>query len=314
MRATSWRIQDVEVVMKALESRKEVALRNIMFATDFSPYSETALVYAKAIVRHSSGKLFGAHVLPSESYCFAAPDAWPGYVQQEEQLQEEVVARLEKQLSGVPHEALAGIGDVWGTLSGFIRERHIDLVVLATHGRTGTRKFFMGSIAEKIFRKCSCPVLSVGPNVACQPEKEIQFPRILYATDFGEASLAALPYAISLAKQNSAHLTLVHIIETPSAGVVDLEADSAFIVRRLRELVSSETEFKLHVEYQVEFARTFVRPAERILEIAEYQTPDLIVLGVNPSYIGVDVETHLANSAVYCIAAGARCPVLTVRV
>jgi len=299
--------------MKTLEVGKRISLNNILFATDFSPHSNAALPYALAIARQYGAKLFGAHVVPSEDYLFTAPESWPALIQQEEQLQQEVAARLEKQLRGVQHEVLFGVGDVWHGLSQLIVEHDIDLIVLGTHGRTGARRLLMGSVAEKIFRQASCPVLSVGPNVSCKPDGEIQFHQILLATDFGEESLAALPYAISLAEEDQAQLALLHVVEHPAAGILNAEEVKASLKLRLQALVPPEAEPWCHVEYVAEFGRQFAPPAERILEIARDRAADLIVLGVRPAHGAVSTVTHLAHTTDQHILAHAECPVLTVR-
>jgi len=232
--ANRWRC-----IVKTLEVGKRIALNNILFATDFSPHSNAALPYALAIARQYAAKLFGAHVVPSEDYLFTAPGSWPAHIQQAEQLRLEAAARLGAQLQGVPHEALIGVGAVWNVLSQLIGKHDIDLLVVGTHGRAGARKLFMGSIAEKIFRQSACPVLTVGPNVAHQQKSVAEFNEILLATDFGEESVAAAPYAISLAQQHQAQLSLLHVLERPQVGTVDLESNSDFLVRRLQELMPS---------------------------------------------------------------------------
>jgi len=295
--------------MKTLEAGKRIALKNILFATDFSPYSNGALTYALAIARQYGAKLYGAHVLPSGDYIFVAPDAWPGYAQQEEKLQQEAAARLEEQIRGVPHEVLSGVGAVWNVLSRLIGEHEIDLLVVGTHGRTGARKLLMGSVAEKIFRQAACPVLSVGPSVSCKPTGEIQFQKILLATDFGEESLAALQYAISLAEENQAQLALLHVVREPAAGISDLDAMRASLMRRLQKIVPPEAESWCRVECLVEVGGP---PAERIVEIATDRAADLLVLGVRPTR-GVSVVTHLAYTTAQHVVAQASCPVLTVR-
>ncbi len=299
--------------MKTLEAGKRIALKNILFATDFSPHSDLALPYASAIARQFGATLYGAHVVPSEDYLFTAPDLWPAHIQQEKRLEQEVAARLEEQLRGVPHEGLFGVGDVWTALSRLLGEHDIDLLVVGTHGRTGTRKLLMGSIAEEIFRQAACPVLSVGPNVSCKATGEIRFQHILVATDFGEESLAALPYAFSLAEEDQAQLALLHVVERPAAGIPDSEEVRASLIRRLRELVPPEAEPWCHIKCLVEFGRQFASPAERILEIAKDRAADLIVLGVRRPHGAVSTVTHLAHTTAQHIVAHATCPVLTVR-
>src|SRR5208282_6695462 len=293
--------------MKTLEAGKRIGLKNILFATDFSPYSNAALPYALAITRQYGEKLYGTHVVPFETTSLVAPDYWPGYVQQEEELQREASVRLEGQIRRVPHETISAIGDVWSVLSRLIDEHAIDLIVVGTHGRTGARKFFMGSIAERIFRQAACPVLTVGPFVPSKHDGEIQFRRILFPTDFGKESLAALPHAISLAEENQSQLALLHVVEQPAAGIVDVEGVTTSLVRRLKELAPAEADLWCDVACVVGFSSQFAPPAERILEIAKERGADLIVLGVRPAHGGASTVTHLARTTAQQIVAHATC-------
>jgi nucleotide-binding universal stress UspA family protein len=299
--------------MKTLEAGKRIGLKNILFATDFSPYSNAALPYALAIARQYGAKLYGIHALASEAYCLATPDYWPGYVQQEEELQQEAAARLEEQIRGVPHQVVSVIGDVWDILSRLVGEHDIDLIVVGTHGRTGARKLLMGSVAERIFRQAACPVLTVGPNVPCKENGAGQFRKILFATDFSKESLAALSYAFSLAEEDQSQLALLHVVEQPAAGIVDVEGLTASLVRRLKQLTSAEVESWCDVQCLVGFSRQFAPPAERILEIARERAEDLIVLGVRPTHGAFSTVTHLSHTTAQHIVAHATCPVLTIR-
>lgn len=299
--------------METLEVGKRIALNKILFATDFSPQSNVALPYALAIARHYGARVFGAHVATSDDYLFTAPELWPAHIKEHGQLQQEVAARLEEQLRGVPHEVLFGEGDVWRVLSRLIGEYDIDLLVVGTHGRRGVRKLLMGSVAEKVFRQATCPVLSVGPNVSCKPNREIRFRQILLATDFGKESLAALPFAISLAEEDQAQLALLHVVEEPAAGISNVEKVKASLLARLKELVPPDAEPWCDAQCLVEFGKLSASPAVRILEVARDRAPDLIVLGVRPAHGAVSAVTHLAHTTAQHIVAHAACPVLTVR-
>jgi nucleotide-binding universal stress UspA family protein len=299
--------------MKSLEVGKRIALSNILFATDFSPHSDVAVPYALAIANLYGAKLYGAHVVSSEDYFFTAPDLWPAHLEPEEQLKQEVAEHIHEQLRGAQHEALFAVGDVWDGLSRLLREHAIDLLVVGTHGRTGVQKMLMGSIAERIFRQALCPVLSVGPNVPTGRDDKIVFGHILFATNFGEESIAALPYALSLAEENQAELTLLHVVEQPAAGIIDLGDVKVSLTRQLQELVPPEAEVWCHVECLVGFGRQFARPAERIVDIARDGAADLIVLGVRPAHAALGSVTHLSHSTAQHVVAHSTCPVLTVR-
>ena len=295
--------------MHTVEAARRIALKRILFATDFSPYSNAALPYALAIAHQYRARLYGAHVLSSDDYLVFSPEAWPVHLQQEEQLQQEAVSRLEQQLKGLPHQALCGVGDVWDVLCQLIGAHDIDLLVIGSHGRTGARKLFMGSIAEKIFRQASCPVLTVGPEVVQQQKSVAEFTRILLATNYGEESLAAASYAIALAQEHQARLSLLHVVERPHAETAGLESNSDLLTRRLQELVPPDTELCSRPEYFIQLGT----PAERILQFSEAAQVDLIVMGVRPIHGTVSAVTHLAHTTAQHIVAHAACPVLTVR-
>ena len=294
--------------MKALEAT-QVTLRNVLFATDFSSYSNAALPYALAVAHQYGVKLYAAHVLSTEAYYFATPETWPA-LEEAYKTQEQIgVARLEKHLRGIPHEVLVPAGDISDVLFRLIQDHQIDLLVLGTHGRTGLPKLFMGSVAEKIFRQCSCPVLTVGPHVPQGENRVAEFSRILFATDFSDESLAALPYAISLAQEHQAHLSLLHVLKKPGAGTANLASDTAFLVRQLEKLAPPDPDFTFQPEYFVEFGAA----AEQILAFARRRAVDVILLGIRSPIGSLTAVTHFSHTMAQHIVAQATYPVLIVR-
>lgn len=294
---------------KAFDTATHVTIRNVLFATDFSSYSNAALPYALAVAHQYGVKLYAAHVLSTESYLFATPESWPAVVEQQEKQEQIDVARLEMHLRGVPHQVLSPVGDISDVLFRLIRDHNIDLLVLGTHGRTGLPKLLMGSVAEKIFRQCSCPVLTVGPHVPREEKIVAEFNKILFATDFSDESLAAMPYAISLAQEHQAHLSLLHVLKKPEAGTVNLDSDAAFVVRQMEKLIPPSPDFWFQPEYFVEYGAA----PEQILAFASQHEADLILLGVRPAAGGLGTVTHFSHTMAQHIVAHATCPALTVR-
>jgi nucleotide-binding universal stress UspA family protein len=296
--------------MKAIDARMRVSLKNILFATDYSPAANAALPYVTGIARRYGSKVYAVHVRAPEVYGTALPESWPVLAEAAEKLGQEEAEGLKKRLGDVPHEVLIGEGDVWGVISRIIRERDIDLVVVGTRGRTGIGKVLLGSVAEAIFRQSPCPVLTVGPRTTEDADRLLEMKEILHATDFSRACHAATPYAISLAQENQARLTLLHVIEKPAAGDLVQPADYVeATLRRLREMVPPEAELWCEPEVHVEQGA----PAEKILEVAERRNADLIVLGMRRTEAPIGVATHLARATAHKIVSHAACPVLTVR-
>src|SRR5215467_6093645 len=133
----------------------DVKLGNILVATDFSTASKQAVLYATSIARRNNSKLFIAHVVTSRSKS-ALMEGW------RKGQAEIIVQLLTNRLDGIEHELVVKSGQVGEVLSRIIAEKRIDLVVVGTRGRTGVLKFILGSVAENIFRRAPCPVLTVG--------------------------------------------------------------------------------------------------------------------------------------------------------
>jgi nucleotide-binding universal stress UspA family protein len=299
--------------MQTVEAGHRIALKNILFATDFSPYSDLALPYAKAIARRYGATLHAAHIMPTEAdLCAVAPDNWPALVEEEDKIIKGYVEQIENQLRGVSHKIWTRRGHAPTALVEIVEAQDIDFLVLGTHGRAGVRKLFVGSVAEQILRRAGCPVLSVGPNVSSKPGDESKFRRIVFATDFSKGSLAALPYALSFAEEDQSQLTLLHVIAQPKAGIIDLKDVTASVMERLKELVPPEAELWCKAECLVEFSQLYAPPADQILAVARERDADLMVLGVRPVEGNMGVVTHLASTTAQ-ILTQATCPVLTVR-
>jgi nucleotide-binding universal stress UspA family protein len=281
-----------------------VSLKNILYATDFSRYSDAALPFALSIARRYGSKIFAVHVVSLSPFANSSPtQAWQALVAQGVREAQETISRAEGRWSHVPHETLLRKGQIWGELSKLIEEKEIDLVVCGTHGRSGVSKILMGSVAEDVYRHAPCPVLTIGPNVVGEPESIGDIHTILYATDFSPESLAAVPYAVSLAHENQARLYLLHVTETPVSPIVERE-----LAGRLGNLVPPDAELECAPKAFVDFGE----PARKIAELAEELRVDLIVLGPRRSSRLASLS-HLPRSTAHYVVSKAICPVLTVR-
>jgi nucleotide-binding universal stress UspA family protein len=295
--------------MRAVQAPTPVALKNILFLTDFSKPSEAALPFATAITRNYEGTIHVLHVLTP-----VIPDSCPGATTADEELAKVEMQEVESQLAGVAYETTMESGmDVWLAIEQAIKEHHIDLIVLGTHGRTGAQKFLLGSVAEEVFRRSPVPVLTIGPHVHVRGSVHngAQFHHVLFATDFTPESLTAAPYASSLAQENQAQLMLLHVIRNhelrkhPTLG----ESSLANVRFNLNELVREGVGLYGPAKAVVQYGQ----PADRIVEAAKERGSDLIVLGVRTAAGHLGAATHLNRATAYEVVAHAPCPVVTVR-
>jgi nucleotide-binding universal stress UspA family protein len=184
------------------------------------------------------------------------------------------------------------------------------LIVIGTKGRTGLERALLGSAAEEIFRRAPCPVLTVGPHISRDTERRLEMKEILYATDFSPESLSALPYAVSLAQEHQARLTILHVIGEEKVGeLVHAGNYVESTKRRLRALVLPEANAWCEPNFRVEKGPA----AEKIMEVAIALGADLIVLGVRGAAGHMGTATHLSHPTAHRVVIQAECPVLTVR-
>jgi nucleotide-binding universal stress UspA family protein len=184
------------------------------------------------------------------------------------------------------------------------------LIVVGTHGRTGTQKILLGSVAEEIFRRSPVPVLTIGPSVSRGTHSDGRFRAVLFATDFGSESDIAAQYAMSLAEENQARLILLHVINGPRQGNGNSPMLSAAeVMHQLHEIVPPEAELWCRPEPVVEYGN----PAKMVLAAARDRGADLIVLGVHGSPNWRGPVSPLERAIAHKVVAHSPCPVLTAR-
>ncbi|MBZ5537395.1 MAG: universal stress protein [Acidobacteriia bacterium] len=296
--------------MKTIELTTQIAMKNILFATDFSPASEAPLACAEAFARHYDSKLYLVHVIAPGADQEGAARTPPIPIEQTCHPVQERMSELSrsKGLQGIPHESIIREGDIADTLSDIVRNWGIDLAVLGTHGRHEVQKFVLGSVAEAIFRRATCPVLTVGPRACGNAGGKMKLRRILFGTDLTPTSLAALPLALSLAQEHQAQLTLLWLVHPEIQSPSERHRIKTGYETQLQNLVPEETKRWCQVEAVVNFGLA----AEGILQFADRQQTDLIVLGVRGLGVFDWAASHIPSPTAYVVAAQATCPVMTV--
>lgn len=293
----------VEGVEEPTRETARLVLDYILFAADFSEASEVALPYALALARHYHSKLYIVPAARLDSVEAIANDARKSAVEQSRSLALGWMAQVERsgQLDGVRYEVPMGEG-AEVALSRMLHTATFDLAINGTGCREG-QTVLLDPAIEGAMQRSGCPVLTVGAQFHGPVDGEIK--SILYATDFSAESLEASRYALSLAQEFQARLTLLHVIEgLEDPGLADEKVRIAKPYQLwLSKLVPDEARLWSELELAVEFGR----PAERILQVAWESHADLIVLGAR----GVDRLTSPGRN-VRKVMSNAWCPVLTV--
>lgn len=296
--------------MNATATQTRISLKHILYATDFSPAAEAALLYVKGLSKQYGAKVHAVHVRLPATYPIVGPEMMPQVIEAAEEQAKLQAQDLHQMLASVPHDVTVSEGELWPTLSEIVRQQNIDLIVVGTQGRTGLGRALLGSVAEEIFRSAPCPVLTVGPHISKDTDRRLEMKEILFTTDFSPESLSALPYAVSLAQEHQARLTILHVIAEQEVGeLVHAKNYIESTQRRLRELVPSEAKPWCEPNFRVEQGPA----AGKIIEVAIALGADLIVLGVRGAAGHMGATTHLSRPTAHRVVTQAECPVLTVR-
>jgi nucleotide-binding universal stress UspA family protein len=195
-----------------------------------------------------------------------------------------------------------------------------NLIVMGTHGLSGFEHLLLGSVAEKVLRKAPCPVLTVPPG--SQATFTVPFKRVLCALDFSPSSMRGFEFALSMAEESDAAITLAHVLEwpweePPAPAFETLPVEQAFSLaayRREREADAAARLAKLIPDQARNWCtpRTKLRhgkPYVQLLEIAADERADLIVIGVRGRGA---IDMAVFGSTTAQIVRRATCPVLTV--
>lgn len=289
--------------MRTQATASKVNLANVLYATDFHSHSRAALPYALSIARKYGSKVYVAHVIALSPFSDAAPTgALRAIEAQAIREAKEAAIELSPAFGGIPNEVLIRKGDIWKELSQIVEEKRIDLIVTGTHGRTGVRKLIMGSVAEKIFRRAPCPVMTIGPGIDEEPSQSADLHSILVPTDFTPESAAAVSYATSIAQANQGRLYLLHVAPTD-------DVPEASLKKAVQNLIPPDADLSFAPKVFIEVGVA----AQAILNLAEELAVDLIVLGVKRPAIFQGTSTHQTMATACKVVSGAACPVITVR-
>ncbi len=146
-----------------------IQLRKILLPVDFSAYSQTAVKYAIELASRFKADLHVLHVI--EPHLSATPDFGlglnlPNYIVESRAAAQRCLDRIPDTTSaaGMSVTRVLVDGATKSEIVRYARNENIDLIVIATHGRTGLSHVIMGSVAESIVRTAPCPVLTVRPE------------------------------------------------------------------------------------------------------------------------------------------------------
>jgi nucleotide-binding universal stress UspA family protein len=298
-----------------------VEITRILCPVDFSEFSRQAVKYAATLARWYDARLTLFHAYRVVPLAPLAPELTTAFT-----MAPDYVDGLRRELECFARSAAVDRervdlalteGDPSHEIVKRAREDGISLVVLGTHGRSGVERLLLGSVTERVLHRAACPVLAVPPR-APEPHGAV-FSRILCGLDFSACSLHALEFALSIAEEANAVLTLAHVFETDASMPADWrtslqppavrEALIALEAERRARLAQSVPQ-NLDEACTVDTVMACGPAARELLRLAESRRSDLIVLGVRGRNAA---DLLFFGSTTNKVVRQAACPVLVVQ-
>jgi nucleotide-binding universal stress UspA family protein len=291
-------------------------IKNILCPVDRSRSSLEAFSYAIALARWQGARLNLLEVIESAAPTGGRP------VPEDESVTSDTLAALERDLgrvltarraSDVRVKIFMRKGNVVKEILAQAKASRADLVVIGSHGRGGVQRLVLGSVAEKVLRLATCPVLTVRSGASVALRSRSLFRSILCATDFSAAANRGVAYAKRLAKEANAKLIVMHAVEWPFGDEVttgplgDLRKSIESSARdKLVRLLPRSTADGRGAQAVV----TLGKASSDIVKLSRARSVDLIVLGVSGRGA---VDVAVLGSTTHHVIREGTWPVLTVR-
>ncbi|WDP91898.1 MAG: universal stress protein [Desulfobacter sp.] len=309
--------------------------KHIMCAVDFSGFAPLILSYGKALAAEFDSALTICHIV--QDTVMLSSHAQAGFSTEEVTAQRledsgEAIRHLAEQ-EEIKAESLVSLGHPADEITRLTKEKDVDMVIAATHGGSGIKRFLVGSVTDRLVKTLECPLLVLHPPVRDDGYKvKLPLERILVGCDFSNDSDLAFRHALSLAQEFEAELHLVHVIKPRTyipvgpAGSIDFREDHFPILPE--DAPEDDTEYQRYLIEQVEkrLSRmipeecchwctpiTAIRRGEPYQELLDYTMDfhiDMIVLGIHGHSL---LDQFLVGSTTDRVIAKADCPVLAVR-
>ncbi len=170
----------------------------------------------------------------------------------------------------------------------YSKKHHVSLVIMATHGHSGLRRWWLGSVFEKVVSQSIIPILGIHSKHAKEidGDKVVTFKRILTPLDGSDTGEAALRDAEAVAMKTGASIILLHVIPEPHAVEARiLGPEFVQFVKAMHEAGQKYLE-KVHkrlTEKGIKVSAQILSgdPAATIVDVAKHEKADLIAMSTH---------------------------------
>ncbi len=320
--------------------------KKILCAIDFSDFSNMVISYGDSLSQEFGSSLSICHIVTGSYMVSSHMTPYIDYAN----VEVDRVNNAKQSLKQFAHklgsecELFVSAGHPADEIARLVEENDIDMVIAATHGGSGVKRFLVGSVTDRLTKILSCPLMVLHPKKETTESSldtnGINLKRILVGCDFSSDSKLAFQYALSLAQEFQTQLYLAHVmksvmpVEKTSSDYIkiqggdymgwdhldylDLQRNSTEDQAENRTKLLSHFEKKLFNMVPKENRQWCTpvtallegQPYQALLNYAEENQIDMIVLGVRGHSI---LEKFIVGTTTDRVISRASCPVLCVR-
>jgi nucleotide-binding universal stress UspA family protein len=297
----------------------DIHLKTILCAVDFSQFTNQTLHYGVGLSKSFGARLLVFHsVNISEDQLYATPFA--EHEQELQRLYEQALLKIEKIMEpyNVDWSPAVTKGDPVDKVMEVAEQADVDLVMAASHGISGLKRFLMGTVIEKMARGLSRPFLVIRPKMRVNPSPDkLRFTlgKVVVGCDISPDISPALEYARYFAKTFNSEIHLVHTIESPvNDDIVDntegpYDEVQQILIHRLRDRLLGLYPDKTDDGHRVRAVIETGIPGETLIRYSKEHAVDLMVVGVRRHGT---IEKLLVGSTTEAVLRRSPCPVLVV--
>lgn len=287
--------------------------RKILIATDGSETSNEAADFGIETLKFSGAKVYAVYVIDTTSYgSVTEEEKWAKKIKQFEEVGHRAASYVEEKAkaAGLEAESVVLKGNPAEEILDFAKEQDVDIIVVGSLGKTAIKRVMIGSVSEKVVSHAKVPVL-----VVREWKEEKIHKKILIATDGSKAAENAADYGIEIAAWNGAKVYGVYVIEMTSFNSILMDEVWTKNMCDYFEKIGRKATYDIEENakaagIEVESILLKGRPAKEILDFAEKQKVDMIVIG---SIGKSGTQSFLLGSVSGKVLRHSKIPVLVVR-
>jgi nucleotide-binding universal stress UspA family protein len=297
----------------------DIHLKTILCAVDFSQFTNQTLHYGVGLSKSFGARLLVFHsVNIPEDQLFTSPIA--EHEQELQWLYEQALKKIEKIMESYEVDWSPAVtkGDPVNKVEELAEQEDVDLVMAASHGISGLKRFLMGTVIERMARGLSRPFLVIRPKMHFNPSQDtlrFTFGKVVVGCDISPDISPALEYARYFAEKFNSEIHLVHTMESPvHEDIVDntqghYDEVQQILIQRLRDRLLSLYPNKADGGHNVRAVIETGIPGESLVRYSKEHAMDLMVVGIRRHGT---IEKLLVGSTTEAVLRRSPCPVLVV--